>query len=115
MTVLIDEKICKLGIPWQSINGYKNEALSHLAVDSAVARGDADVAIGNEKTALQVQNVQFVPMQNERYDLIIKKDDIDKPPFQAILQILNSKEFQEELRGIGGYDLTDMGKIVEQK
>ena len=115
MTVLIDEKICKLGIPWQSINGYKNEALSHLTVASAVALGDADVAIENEKAALHVQNVQFIPIQKERYNLIIKKDDIDEPPFQAILQILNSKEFQEELRGIGGYDLTDTGKIVEQK
>jgi len=47
-------------------------------------------------------------------DLIIRKDDINKPPFQAILEILNSKEFQEELRGIGGYDLSDTGKIVDQ-
>lgn len=112
--VLIDEKLCKLGIPWQSINGYENEALSHLAVASTVARGDADVAVGNEKAAQQVQNIQFVPLQKEKYDLVIKKDDINKPPFQAILEILNSKEFKEELRGIGGYDLTDTGKIVEQ-
>ncbi|MBU3154061.1 helix-turn-helix transcriptional regulator [Clostridium estertheticum] len=112
--VLIDEKLCKLGIPWQSINGYESEALSHLAVASTVARGDADVAVGNEKAAQQVENIQFVPMQKERYDLIIKKDDINKPPFQAILEIINSKEFKEELRGIGGYDLTDTGKIVEQ-
>ena len=112
--VLIDEKLCKLGIPWQSINGYESEALSHLAVASTVARGDADVAVGNEKAALQVQDIQFVPLQKERYDLIIRKDDINKPPFQAILEILNSKEFQEELRGIGGYDLSDTGKIVDQ-
>lgn len=112
--VLIDEKLCKLHIPWQSINGYENEALSHLAVASAVARGDADVAVGNEKGALQVQNIQFIPLQKEKYDLIIKKDDINKPPFRAILEILNSKEFKEELRGIGGYDLTDTGKTVIQ-
>jgi len=112
--VLIDESLCKLGIPWQSINGYENEALSHLAAASTVARGDADVAVGNEKAALQVEYVQFVPLQKERYDLIIKKDDINKPPFQAVLEILNSKAFQEELRGIGGYDMTDTGKIVVQ-
>jgi len=64
--VLIDEKLCKLGIPWQSINGYESEALSHLAVASTVARGDADVAVGNEKAALQVQDIQFVPLQKER-------------------------------------------------
>ncbi len=112
--VLLDEKLCKLGISWQSIDGYENESLSHLSVASTVARGDADVAVGNEKAALQVQSIQFVPLQKERYDLVIKKDDINKPPFQAILEILNSKEFQEELRGIGGYDLTDTGKVVVQ-
>lgn len=110
--VLIDEKLCKLGIPWQSINGYESEALSHLAVASTVARGDADVAVGNEKAALQVENVDFIPLQKERYDLIIRNDDINKPPFQAVLEILNSKEFQEELRGIGGYDVSETGKII---
>ena len=110
--VLVDEQLCKLGIPWQSINGYKSEALSHLAVASTVARGAADVAIGNEKVALQVQDIDFVPIQKERYDLIIKKDDINKPEFKAVLEILNSKEFQQELSGLGGYDISDMGQIV---
>ena len=111
--VLIDEKLCKLGIPWQSIKGYESECLSHLAVASTVARGEADVAVGNEKAALQVQNVQFVPLQKERYDLIIKKDDINKHEFQAVLEILNSKNFQKELIGIGGYDISDIGKIMK--
>lgn len=110
--VLVDEKLCKLGIPWQSIKGYESEGLSHIAVASTVARGDADVAVGNGKVALQVENIDFIPLQKESYDLIIKKDDINKPPFQAILGILNSKEFQEELRGIGGYDMSDTGKVV---
>lgn len=110
--VLLDEKLCKLGISWKLINGYDDECLSHLAVTSTVARGDADVGVGNEKVALQVQDVQFVPLQKERYDLIIKKDDINKPEFQAVIEILNSKEFQNELKGIGGYDIKDMGKIM---
>jgi len=113
--VLVDEYLSKLGIPWQSINGYEKEALSHLEAASTVARGDADVAVGNEKAADQVQHVEFVPMQKERYDLVMKKEDINKPPFKAILEILNLKKFQEELRGIGGYDMSDTGKIVVQK
>lgn len=112
--VLIDEKLRKLGISCKSINGYENEELSHLAVASTVARGDADVGVGNEKAALQVQDVQFIPLQKERYDLIIKKEDINIPPIQAVLEILNSKEFQLELRGIGGYDLSETGKIIAE-
>ncbi|MHC1682785.1 MAG: substrate-binding domain-containing protein [Clostridiaceae bacterium] len=112
--VLIDEKLRNLKISHKDINGYENEQLSHLAVASTVARGDADVGVGNEKAALQVQDVDFVSLQKERYDLIIKQEDMDLPPVQALLEILKSKEFQLELQGIGGYDLSETGKITMQ-
>jgi putative molybdopterin biosynthesis protein len=79
-----------------------------------VARGDADVGVGNEKAALQVENIDFVPIQKERYDLIIKKEDINTPAIQAVLEILKSKEFKLELQGIGGYDISETGKIIMQ-
>ena len=110
--VLIDEQLRKQKISSESINGYKNEELSHLAVASTVARGDADVGVGNEKAALQVNDIDFVPLQKERYDLIIKKEDLNTPPVQAVLEILNSKEFQLELLGIGGYDISETGKLT---
>lgn len=113
--VLIDEQLKKLKISPRLINGYENEELSHLSVASTVARDDADVGVGNEKAALQVNNVDFVPLQKERYDLIIKKEDINTPPVQAILEILNSREFQLELLGIGGYDISDIGKVIMQE
>lgn len=112
--VLIDEKLRKYEISSKCINGYENEESSHLAVASTVARGDADVGIGNEKAALQVKNVDFVPLQKERYDLIIKKEDINTPAVEAVLEILSSKEFQLELSGIGGYDISETGKIITQ-
>lgn len=110
--VLIDEQLKKQKISSQIINGYENEDLSHLAVASTVARGDADVGVGIEKVAYQVNNVDFVPLQKERYDLIIKQEYIDTPQIKAILEIINSKEFQLELTGIGGYDISEMGKIT---
>lgn len=112
--VLVDEHLRKLNISPNNINGYEQEDLSHLAVASTIARGAADVGIGNEKTALQVEGIEFVPMQKENYDLIIKKDDINKPIFQTVLEILNSKEFKLEIQGIGGYDISETGKIFAE-
>jgi len=71
-----------------------------------------DVLMINRERSCGVR-VQFVPLQKERYDLIIKKDDINDPPVQAVLEILNSEEFKQELRGIGGYDISETGKIIE--
>lgn len=112
--VLIDEHLLKLGIPKNSIKGYEHEELSHLAVASAVGRGEVDVSVGNEKTALQVSNIDFIPIQKEQLDLIIKKEDMEKPQFMAIVEILNSKEFKDELMGISGYDLSNTGKIISE-
>jgi len=110
--VLLDEYLRKLGIPAKSIKGYDRESTSHLAIASTVARGGADIGIGNEKSSLQVKGVDFIPLQTERYELVIKKEDIEKVPFQAVLEILRSQEFKMELEGIGGYDLTETGKVV---
>ncbi|MFY9273232.1 MAG: substrate-binding domain-containing protein, partial [Thermacetogeniaceae bacterium] len=74
----------------------------------------ADLGVGNEKTALQVKDVDFIPIQKEQYDLIMKKEDIEKPVFQAIIEIIRSDEFKAEIEGIGGYDLTRTGEIIAE-
>ncbi len=112
--VLLDEHLRKLGISAKNIKGYERESTSHLAIASTVARGGADIGIGNEKSGLQVKGIDFIPLQSERYELVIKKEDIEKAPYQAVLEILRSQEFKMELEGIGGYDLTDIGKIVDE-
>lgn len=112
--ILLDEQIKKLGISSSNISGYEREATSHLAVASAVARGGADLGVGNEKASQQVSGVEFIPLQKERYDLVIKKEDMMKPHFQTVLQILKSEEFKLELQGIGGYDLENLGDIVAE-
>ena len=76
--VLLDENLKRLGTLRQQIRGYGNENQSHLTVASAVGRGDADVAVGNEKVARQVENVDFIPLKKERYDLVVKKE-LSKP------------------------------------
>lgn len=112
--VLLDEHLRKLGITSRSIKGYDRESTSHLAIASTVARGGADIGIGNEKSGLQVNGIDFIPLQTERYDLVIKKEDFNKAPFQAAIEILKSPEFKMELEGIGGYDLSEIGKIVAE-
>lgn len=110
--ILIDESLRKYKIDKNLINGYYNTDFSHIAVASAVARGDVDVAIGNEKASHQVDNIDFVPLQKERLDLVIPKENLFEPKIQAILNILKSPSFRSELSGIGGYDIMDTGKIL---
>jgi putative molybdopterin biosynthesis protein len=112
--VLLDEKIRQLGMGRRKISGYEREENSHLAVASTVSRGEADVALGHEKASLQVRGIDFVPLQKERFELVIKKEDMEKPPFQAVIEILQSREFKNELQGLGDYDLNELGKIIAE-
>ncbi|HWR39922.1 MAG TPA: helix-turn-helix transcriptional regulator [Patescibacteria group bacterium] len=110
--VLLDEQLRLLDIDQRSISGYDREESSHLAVASYVARGDADVGVGIEKTAQQVANIDFLPLKNERYDLVLRREDEGKPYYQVLLSVLRSTSFQNQIAGLGGYDLTHTGQIM---
>ncbi len=110
--ILLDEHLIRLGLTGKNIRGYFKECTSHLSAASAVARGEADFALGNENTGFQVNGIDFIPLQATRYELIIRKEDISKPPCEAIIEILCSQEFKAELGGIGRYDLKETGKII---
>jgi putative molybdopterin biosynthesis protein len=112
--VLLDENLKLLGIYGSRIKGYGNENQSHLTVASAVGRGDADVAVGNEKIARQVENVDFIPLKKERYDLVVTREKFDAPEVTSMLKVLRSEKFQNEFKNIGGYDISDIGKVIAE-
>ena len=112
--VLLDEHLRLQGIDRRLINGYEMEEYSHLGVASAVARGEADVGLGSEKAPMQVRGIEFIPLQKERYELVIKQEDLDRPEFRAVIEILQSDSFKAELRGLGDYDLSETGRIVAE-
>ena len=112
--VLLDENLKLLGISGSAIKGYAAQGQTHLAVASSVSSGKADVAVGIEKIARQVDNIDFIPMKNERYDLIIKKEHIDLPEIQIMMNIINTCAFKKEFGNIGGYNTSGMGKIIAE-
>jgi putative molybdopterin biosynthesis protein len=112
--VLLDENLKLLGIPGGEINGYSTEGNSHLTLASAVSGGKADVALGIEKIARQVDNIDFIPIKKERYDLVIKKEHTQTPEVQTMLKIIHSAAFRQEFSHIGGYDTKDMGKVIAE-
>ena len=110
--MLLDESLRAHGINPYEIEGYSDEVQSHIAVASMVARGRADVAVGSEKIARQVKGIDFVPLKKERYDLVFKQSAFETPGIKAMLGILESGLLREEFASLGGYDTSDMGRIM---
>ncbi|RII34409.1 helix-turn-helix domain-containing protein [Clostridium chromiireducens] len=110
--ILLDEKLRVNNIDREHIKGYATEKQSHSAVARSIARGEGDVGIGNEKVASQVDGIDFVQLQEERYDLVIRESDLKYPIYKLIIQTIQSEEFKKEIESLGGYDLKDIGKIL---
>lgn len=112
--VLLDEHLRLMGLMGKSIQGYSTEGQSHHAVASAVGRGEADLGVGHQKAAEQVAGIDFIPLQQEQYDLVIKKEDLQQPVVRALMEILRSKKFRQEFEPMGGYELSGMGEVVAE-
>jgi putative molybdopterin biosynthesis protein len=111
--ILLDEHLIKLGINATSIQGYEKEVTSHLAGAGAVARGGADVALGNERISKELKGIEFLPIQSESYDLVVKKESTKYSWYQKLVSIINSVDFQKEIDSLSGYDITNMGVVLE--
>lgn len=110
--VLLDEKLRQYEIETSQIQGYDHIVNSHLEAAAAVSGKEADVALGNEKHSLQVPDIDFVFLQEESYDMVFRKEEMQKPAYKTLLSILRSEEYKKEVESLGNYDVTDMGKQI---
>jgi putative molybdopterin biosynthesis protein len=110
--LLLDKHLKELGINPSEIKGYENEEYTHMGVAQAVASGRADVGLGI-LAAAKALDLDFIPITEERYDLLIAKEFLDLEIIQALLDIIkNDKEFRNAVLALGGYDIRDMGKVI---
>ncbi|TMV50061.1 helix-turn-helix domain-containing protein [Paenibacillus mesophilus] len=110
--VLLDEQMRMHGIPRQRINGYEHEETNHLSVAGKVASGEADIGIGVEKTAQLVGGVDFIPLINERYDLVMLKTPDNLQWIEQVRQIIRSERFRNDLYHMQGYDTSLTGQVL---
>lgn len=108
---LFDEQLRLNGILRTQVSGYENEKTSHLSVAGAIANNEADIGVGIEKVAHTV-GIDFVPLIEERYDLVMLKKRENKELIETVLHILQSDSFKKQLQSIGGYDVSLTGQII---
>ena len=110
--ILMDTQLKRLGIPATSVKGYHKIMKSHLTMAAAIAAGEADLAIGTERISRQMDGIDFIPLLEERFDLVIKKELLETEAVKTLIRVLNSHEFKKEISHFSGNDYRDLGKIV---
>jgi molybdate-binding protein/DNA-binding XRE family transcriptional regulator len=110
---LLDKQMRANAIIPKRVKGYGDEVFSHLDLASRIKSGLADAGIGVQSVA-SICGLDFVPLQRERYDLVIPKIHYETlHGLRVLLDTIVSKPFRDELDALGGYDTRDTGKLVE--
>ncbi|MBQ1281003.1 MAG: helix-turn-helix transcriptional regulator [Oscillospiraceae bacterium] len=112
--ILLDVQLKKLGLSPTALKGYDRIVKSHLTMAAAVASGEADLAIGTERISRQIDNLDFIPLHEERFDLVIKKELLDTEPVRKLLETLQSAAFRKEVSRFSGNDYRNMGRIIAE-
>ncbi|QHQ35162.1 helix-turn-helix transcriptional regulator [Algicella marina] len=77
----------------------------------AVGRGEADATFGLE-TVARTYGLTFLPVLEERFDLLVDRKAWFEPPLQALVTFCRSPAFRERADIIGGYNVADFGTVI---
>ena len=111
--VLLDYLLGKLGIASQQISGYNQEEYTHLAVAAAIASGRADCGLGIAAAA-QALNLDFIPLFDEQYDLVVPTVYYQGDLLAPLLALLQEPAFRQAVAGMPGYGVSRMGSLVAE-
>ena len=100
---LLDSHLRRAGIAPRAVRGYDEIATGHLPAALQVKNGGADCCLAT-KIAASVFGLDFIPLESERYDLVIHNQNLSHPGVQILLDTLGRTAFRRELEGLGGYD-----------
>ena len=112
--ILMDTQLKRLGISAAKVKGYDRIMKSHLTMAAAIAAGEADLAIGTERISRQIDGLDFIPLLEERFDFVIKKEMLETEAVQKLLKVLRDPVFRKEIARFSGNDYRDLGKIVTE-
>lgn len=106
---LLDTALKRLGVDLRKVRGYQKTAPGHLPAAWQVQTGAADCCIST-RAAARAFGLGFIPLVSERYDLAIRREHLDLPGVQALLDTLSRSSFRRELESLGGYDAKNAGE-----
>ncbi len=89
---------------------YADSARSEDDAVMAVQNASADVAFGLEALA-RPYGLHFVPVVEERFDLLIDRRAWFDPQLQQLADFLQSDAFARHAAGLGGYDIDGIGTV----
>lgn len=102
--------LTEAGIDAADLTLQPQVALSETEVGLAILDGSADAGLAVESVARSLK-LGFVPLHDERYDLIVERRAYFEPAFQALLAFTRGADFAAKTETLGGYDCGGLGRV----
>ena len=109
--VLLDQLLKNARLSPRRALKHARQVSTPLEVGQAVALGIADVGLAMLPVAL-AYGLSFVPLAEERFDLVLPTDSLKDPRLIRLLDAMNAAPFRRELASVGGYDVSHCGRAV---
>jgi putative molybdopterin biosynthesis protein len=106
---LLDRERMRLGLEASQLPGYDSLAAGHLQVAAAIVGGLADVGVSSEPAAL-AYGLDFIPLAEERFDLLLPAKHAASREVQGLLKVLTSPWLLAQLASLPGYDAARCGE-----
>ena len=113
--VLLDYELKRQNLNPRAIDGYARQEYTHLAVAAAVKSDAADCGLGI-LAAARALDLDFVPLFNERYDLVIPVEHYAGELLAPLLTLIRNREapFFSAIEKLGGYETAAMGTVLAE-
>jgi excisionase family DNA binding protein len=109
----VDLALSRAGVEPERLAGYRDVVSTHWAVGLRVLREEADAGVAARSVAHSL-GLGFVPLVQERFDMVIPKDAFFRPAVQALVEAVRSHGFRDGLGRLGGYDARQSGRVLAE-
>jgi len=109
--IALDRMARRAGIPTAVIKGYDSISTNHAGCARRIAAGFADVGMGCAAMA-KTFGLAFRPTVQVAFDLVIRRDLLERPLVRTICDLIQSGKFLRELACVPGYETSGSGRMI---
>lgn len=108
---LLLQLLAQAGIAPGDLDWTARPARAETDLAAAIRDGRAAAGVGIEAAA-RSHGLAFIPLTEERLDLVVRRRDYFEPGVQALLAFARTPEFAAQAKALGGYDVRGTGRVV---
>ncbi|MFD1910840.1 substrate-binding domain-containing protein [Halodurantibacterium flavum] len=109
-TRLFEVLLARDGLTMADLTTLDRPAETHADLATLIETGEADCGIGLQAAA---GHLGFLPLvTDESFDLAMTRREYFEPPIQTLLAFARSSPFARRAEHLGGYDLTELGRVL---